>query len=285
MSYQATVLPVMIASPGDVTEERDIVREILHEWNDIHAAHRGVVFLPIGWDTNSSPELGDRPQSQINSRILGACDLLIGIFWTKLGTPTGDSVSGTVEEIERHVSAGKPAMLYFSDRLVNPKEHDPIQYESLNKFRSSCMPKGLVESYTTTDEFRKKLRRQVQHCLHDNEYLKEISNQQQPNIVFAPEPVPKPTQWHDPYGDPVSPTAMMLLKAAATIHDGHILNIPTIGSQSIQAGGKKFGDAGARDFAKWESALQELVQHNLVQRKSPTTNVLTHDGWQLADKA
>jgi len=89
LSYQATVLPVMIASPGDVNEERNIVRNVLHEWNDIHAAHRSVVFLPIGWDSNSSPELGARPQSQINDRILKACDLLIGIFWTRGMKPSG----------------------------------------------------------------------------------------------------------------------------------------------------------------------------------------------------
>lgn len=29
MAYQATILPVMIASPGDVSEERGIVREVL----------------------------------------------------------------------------------------------------------------------------------------------------------------------------------------------------------------------------------------------------------------
>lgn len=287
MSYQATVLPVMIASPGDVTEERNIVREILHEWNDIHAAHRSMVFLPIGWDSNSSPELGARPQSQINDRILKECDLLIGIFWTRLGSPTGESESGTVEEIERHVAAGKPAMLYFSERQINPKDFDSTQYDRLNSFRSSCQPRGLVESYTDIDEFRRKLTRQVQHCLHDNEYLKDISKQQKPNAVFAPAPVPtrQPQRWFDPYGEQVSPDAMELLKAAAASGEGQIFNIPTIGSRSIEAGKQSFGEAGARDFARWEGALHELIEHNLVLPRSTdgAVSVLTREGWQLAD--
>ena len=38
MAYTATVIPVMIASPGDVAEERQVIREMIHEWNDINSA-------------------------------------------------------------------------------------------------------------------------------------------------------------------------------------------------------------------------------------------------------
>ncbi len=84
MAYQATVIPVMIASPGDVSEERNIIRSVVHEWNDVNAAQSRVVLAPIGWEPHSSPELGDRPQELINSRLLRAYDLLVGVFWTRL---------------------------------------------------------------------------------------------------------------------------------------------------------------------------------------------------------
>ena len=87
----------MIASPGDVSKERNLVREILHDWNDVHSFQRGVVLMPVGWDTQSSPDLSGRPQELINSRVLQQCELLVGIFWTRLGTPTGEEESGTVE--------------------------------------------------------------------------------------------------------------------------------------------------------------------------------------------
>jgi hypothetical protein len=32
--------------------------------------------------------MGDEPQKIINKRILKDADLLVGIFWTRLGTPT-----------------------------------------------------------------------------------------------------------------------------------------------------------------------------------------------------
>jgi hypothetical protein len=39
---------------------------------------------------------------------------LIGVFWTRVGTPTGIAESGTLEEIERVAAEGKLVMLYFS---------------------------------------------------------------------------------------------------------------------------------------------------------------------------
>ena len=44
--------------------------------------------MPVGWETHSSPDLGAPAQEQINERILEHCDLLIAVFWTRLGTPT-----------------------------------------------------------------------------------------------------------------------------------------------------------------------------------------------------
>lgn len=47
MAYTATVIPVMIASPGDVAEERQVIREMIHEWNDINSARSKVMLTPI----------------------------------------------------------------------------------------------------------------------------------------------------------------------------------------------------------------------------------------------
>jgi hypothetical protein len=103
MPYNANVFKVMIASQGDVAGERTVIREVLAEWNVIHSDTRKVVLLPIGWETHTSPEMGERPQAIINKQILKDCDLLVGVFWTRIGTATGDYASGTVEEIEKHI--------------------------------------------------------------------------------------------------------------------------------------------------------------------------------------
>ncbi len=76
----------MIASPSDVSAERGLIREVLAEWNAVHSEMRGLVLLPIGWETHSTPEMGDRPQSIINKQILKDCDLLVGVFCGEQGS-------------------------------------------------------------------------------------------------------------------------------------------------------------------------------------------------------
>ena len=137
MPYQATIYRVMIASPSDVAEERQIIREVVNEWNAVHSSIRLIALLPVGWETHSAPEMGARAQSIINRRLLDSCDLLVGAFWTRIGTPTGESVSGTVEEIARHIGEGKPAMLYFSSVPVIPEIINREQYDKDRHQRSA----------------------------------------------------------------------------------------------------------------------------------------------------
>jgi hypothetical protein len=37
MSYQATVYRILVASPGDVTKERQAIPEVIGIWNDAHS--------------------------------------------------------------------------------------------------------------------------------------------------------------------------------------------------------------------------------------------------------
>lgn len=164
----------MIASPGDVLEERDIIRSVIHDWNDIHAALSEVMLAPIGWETHASPELGARAQELINTRILKDCDLLVGVFWTRLGTPTGKASSGTVEEIEEHLAAGKPAMIYFSSRPATPQSIDPDQFSEVQAFKAKCEKRGLIETFDDATELKEKFGKHLSICLAKNVYLNEV---------------------------------------------------------------------------------------------------------------
>ena len=136
MSYTARVVKVMIASPGDVAKERQLIRDVIHEWNAVHAEDRRLVLMPIGWETHSTPAMGDRAQAIINKQLLETCDLLVAVFWTRLGSPTGVADSGTVEEINEHLAAGRPAMIYFSVVPVRLDSVDEQQYEKLRAFKA-----------------------------------------------------------------------------------------------------------------------------------------------------
>ena len=142
-----------------------------NNWNYINSTRTKVILIPAGWKTHTAPELGTRPQELINSRILRDCDLLIGVFWTRLGTPTGKSESGTVEEIEEHIKAGKPAMIYFSSKPAAPESIDAKQYSSLKAFKERCRELGLVEEFDNLIEFKDKVTNHLQLCLLQNSYL------------------------------------------------------------------------------------------------------------------
>lgn len=194
MAYEATVIPIMIASPGDVSEERDTIRKVIHDWNDINAAQSKIVLIPVGWETHSSPDLSGRPQELINSRLLKDCDILIGVFWTRFGTPTGEAQSGTEEEIETHISHGKPAMLYFSSKPVVPESIDPEQYKKVQDFKQKCYSKGLVESFDSTIDFENKLRSQLHLIFNQNLYLKDlVAKPKQKSINNSPLPFESPS--------------------------------------------------------------------------------------------
>lgn len=280
MAYQALVIPVMIASPGDVEDERNIVREVLHDWNDVNASKSRVVLVPVGWDTHSAPELGARPQELINSRVLDQCDLLIGVFWTRIGTPTGEAVSGTVEEIEKHVAAGKPAMIYFSSRPAAPETIVPSQYKHVKDFKDSCGKLGLIESYDSVDDFRRKISKHLPICLYSNDYLKELTGS---NPDINPDVEIPETRPNEHYS--LNEEARALLKAAASEHDGTILKIAVLSGRYIQAGKQKFGDSDSRTSAKWEAALDALLDYRLVVERGYKGEVfeLTHEGWSVAD--
>src|SRR5438093_13518879 len=110
MTYRAKVVKVMIASPSDVSGERQVIRNVLQEWNYAHSEDKNIVLMPVGWESHSTPSMGERPQGIINKRVLAGCDLLVAVFWTKLGTPTGNAASGTVEKIEEHLKSKRQAM-------------------------------------------------------------------------------------------------------------------------------------------------------------------------------
>ncbi len=101
MTFVATVVRVLIASPSDLRDERDRVERTIHRWNALHAAHVGVVLMPVRWETNASAEMGGAAQDLINRQIVDESDVLVGMFWTRLGTPTATNVSGTAEELQR----------------------------------------------------------------------------------------------------------------------------------------------------------------------------------------
>jgi hypothetical protein len=83
------------------------------------------------------------------------------MFWTKIGTNTGVTESGTVEEISQFVEASKPALLYFSRRPIDPTKIDLDQHAKLQEFKAETYKKALVGDFSSLQELRTILKRNL----------------------------------------------------------------------------------------------------------------------------
>lgn len=154
MPFSTTTYRVLIASPSDMSEEREIAADVIHEWNGLHAADEEVVLLPVRWEFHAMPETGVRPQDAINRQLVDHCDLLVGMFWTKLGSSTGVAESGTVEEIDQFVASQRPAMLYFSQRPIDPTKIDQDQHARLRQFQNETYQRAQIGTFNSPDGLR-----------------------------------------------------------------------------------------------------------------------------------
>ena len=161
MPQTGVIFRALVASPSDCLHERKIIPEVIAAWNAVHSLNSAAVIEPVLWETHSRPGLGNRPQELINQQLVKICDLVIGAFWTRLGTPTGAAESGTAEEIEHFRSAGKPILLYFSSAPVVPESLDAEQYRALTEYRDRLATQGLHFKYETLAEFRDLLQRHL----------------------------------------------------------------------------------------------------------------------------
>ena len=148
---------VFVASPSDVQKERQEAKLAINHWNDLYSQEKGVMLKPILWETQVSPQMGEEPQAIINRVALTDCDVLIGIFWTRLGTPTSTAQSGTVAEIEKVKSEGKEVLLFFKSTDEKPPDFDPIQYELLMAKKREYERAGIICCYKSLDEFKGKV--------------------------------------------------------------------------------------------------------------------------------
>ena len=273
MAYDARVYNVMIASPSDVADERRIAREVILEWDYVNTYTRRIVLIPVAWETHSSPSMEDPPQEVINKQLLRDSDLLVAIFWTRLGSPTEKAPSGTVEEIEEHIKAGKPVMLYFSLAAM-PQSIDHDQHKALKAFREQCKVRGLYEAFDSTDDFRHTFPRQLAQTVERNFHVPDTL----PTDKGLPSP---PKAAHD-----VSGEARILLMEAASSRDRTVMKFRTQAGLYVQANGKQFVQKGdPRSEATWEEAIEELCAHEMLRQTDAKGQVfsVTGQGYKLAD--
>ena len=181
MTFQATVYRILIASPDDVMAERKIIQEIISSWNRTYFPKVNALLLPVMLDSLLVQEKRDHPKAEVKLQIAKDCDILIGAFWTRIGTDAGIAESRTIEQIKEFQKAGKPVMIYFSSAPLVPGSVDLKQYGVLMKFMDDCSKQGLVERYDSLPDFREKFGRQIANKILKTRKLPEDEPLRDPN--------------------------------------------------------------------------------------------------------
>ena len=154
------LLKVFVATPSDVEDEVETVRQVADELNRMGHAFRLEV---VNWRSHAIPGAGLDPQSVINATMPDKYDVFVGIMWARFGTPTGRAGSGTEEEFERARSQAKkssvPAILfYFKDEPIPPSKVDPEQLVRVHGFKAQLANNNLYWDFKSTDELARELR-------------------------------------------------------------------------------------------------------------------------------
>ena len=237
--FTANVYRIMIGCPGDVQEEVQTAKEVINRWTSLHAEQNGTVLIPINWETHSYPEHGAHPQKILDSQLAGKSDMLVAIFGAKVGTPTDTSLSGTIEEIEEHIKAGKPVMLFFRkyNDLTKTSSEELAKLES---FKSSIKSQGLYREYDTEKDFEKAFSDALTLFLTDH-WLKESipTNSKETSVKFTEEELEVLKSW-----------------TASNSPEAH--SIRYMDGTSYIIGDLQFDVQDARSLVKWKDFFNRL---------------------------
>jgi hypothetical protein len=175
-------LRVVVASPGDVKPEREVMPDVIDEINRSMGAVLDVQFKLSRWETDAYPGFhAEGPQGLIDPILrIEDCDILVGIFWKRFGTPTHGVGSGTEHEIatayEAWQHSQKPQiMVYFKEAEYFPRSvEETRQSGKVLGFKESFPEEGLWWPFKETGQFKDLVRGHLQNWLRDR-FQKERS--------------------------------------------------------------------------------------------------------------
>lgn len=174
---------VFLASPGDVNEERQLVRQFFENYNRHIALLWGVRFEIIDWENYSTIEVG-RPQELITNQTLerfkDSLALVIGIMAQRFGTSTGKAESGTEEEfrwaLEQNQQHRFPEIKWFFRRIERfdaPSDPDEIakaleQWNNVRAFKAELQKIPIFYGEYEKGGFKEAFERALNQWLIDN---------------------------------------------------------------------------------------------------------------------
>lgn len=188
MSASHPPLSVFLASPGDVSNERSLAREVLGQLPYDPLLRGKVAFEIVAWDQPGAgvPMLATMtPQAAIAAGLPkpSECDIVVVIFWSRMGTLLPDDyerkpdgtpyLSGTeweyLDAIRAAEAGGRPVVLVYRrtekcllDQDDPEYEEKRTQYQRVKSFFAAFRnPDGSIRrgcnDYAAPDDFRRQL--------------------------------------------------------------------------------------------------------------------------------
>jgi small GTP-binding protein len=172
-NWERRTLRLVVASPSDVQAERDVLPSVVEEVNRYIAARELSLEL-TRWETDTHPGFHpEGPQGLIDPILRVAdCDLLIGIFWKRFGTPTADGKTGTEQEFSQAYESwkdlGRPQILvYFNQKAYTPNSKaEAEQWGQVLDFRERFPKEGLWWPYRGKAQFEKLVRNHLMNYIN-----------------------------------------------------------------------------------------------------------------------
>ncbi len=163
MPSTVTQYEILISCPGDIEGVIPLINSAVEKFNTQYSKVLSIRLSTNHWSYSSYNQSGGKAQDLLNKQFIHGCDAAIAIFWTRFGTPTDKYGSGTEEEIEDMLAAGKQVFMYFCDKPVDSKllldDGAREQYQKVKSFqeRYAKEGKGIYSSFASDDEFVEKL--------------------------------------------------------------------------------------------------------------------------------
>ncbi|WP_156077096.1 hypothetical protein [Saccharothrix sp. NRRL B-16314] len=170
--------------------------------------------------------LGTAPQEALDAQIVDNADVVVGVFWTRIGTLLPDGTPATVHELERTTDANKPALLYFSNQPVALSSVQDDQFTALKAFKTRAQTWGLYKEYEKVDELVQQIKRDLLRIVRERFELPT------PDLSSSPRPPSNPArpvvnvikerqQRFDPKGRP-------------RIQTSHFLELSNVGGETAE---------------------------------------------------
>ena len=166
---------IVLIAPDDVKNEANMVRTVIDQANQLRLEQRLNLWY---WHTDATPGIHPGgPQGLADQQMnIADADLVIAIFWSRLGTPVLGDHSGTAHELrlawESWRLRRKPTVwVYFCMRDVPQKvlrDPDP-QFTALVDFQKSLPQEQSFSEFMTTEDLRRSFTKSLGVSLKANE--------------------------------------------------------------------------------------------------------------------